>query len=63
MEACNKQTNRYQLCLLLRSNTLTSEIIAKTVENHSEFCGCANSCNKLVSSRSLQTIKLPVSVM
>ena len=29
------------------------------IENHSEFSCCANSCNKLVSIQSWQTMKLP----
>jgi len=32
---------------------LTSKLIAELVENHYEFCGCTNSCNKFVSRRSL----------
>ena len=29
---------------------LTSNIVPEIIENHSEFCGCTNSCNKFVSS-------------
>jgi len=35
----------------------SSKIITNIVENHSEFSGWANSCNKFVSSRSLSTMK------
>jgi len=38
---------------------LTSKTITKII-NHFEFSGCANSCNKFVSSRSLSTVKWPV---
>ena len=30
------------------------------MENHSEFCGCANSCNRFVTSRPWQIMKLPM---
>ena len=29
---------------------LTSKIITESVENHSECCGCVNSCNKFFST-------------
>jgi len=34
------------------SAMLTSEIITESGVNHSECCGCVNSCNKFVSTRS-----------
>ena len=30
----------------------TSKIMTESVENHSVCCGCVNSCNKFVSTRS-----------
>ena len=33
---------------------LTSKIITESVEHHAECCGCVNSCNKFVSTRSWQ---------
>ena len=39
MEACKIQTNRYQLCLFLRSNNVGLKIIARITENHSDFLG------------------------
>jgi len=39
---------------------LTSKIITEMTKNHSEFSECRNSCNKLVSSRSWQTMELPM---
>jgi len=38
--------------LSVHSAMLTSKIITEIIENHSEFSGCANSCNKFVSNRS-----------
>jgi len=38
------------------STLLTSKIITEIIENHSEFSGCPNSCNKCVSSRSWGTM-------
>jgi len=52
IEACKKQINHYQLCFFCAATTLASNIIAEIIENHPEFCGCANSCNKFFSSRS-----------
>jgi len=37
--------------LVFRSNNVDLKITAEIIENHSEFYGCANSCNKFVSSR------------
>jgi len=53
MEACKKQTNRYQLCLFLHSNNVDLKKKAELIENHYEFCRCASSCNKFASSRAL----------
>ena len=39
---------------------LTSKIRTEIIENHSEFSGCQNSCNKFVTSRSWYTMKLPM---
>jgi len=39
---------------------LISKMMAEIIENHSEFSGCPNSCNRFVSSRSWQTMKLPM---
>ena len=44
------------LCLFLFSNNVDLKIMTESVENHSECClacGCVNSCNKLVSTRSV----------
>jgi len=38
--------------------TLTSKTITKIIENRFEFSRCANSCNKFISNRSWQTMKL-----
>jgi len=53
MEACKKQTNHYQYACFCPATTLTSKIIAEIIENHYDFRGCANSCNKFVSSQTL----------
>ena len=42
------------------STMFTSKITTEIIENHSEFSGCSNSCNKFVSSRTWRTMKLPV---
>ena len=42
------------------STTLTSKIIKKFIENHSEFSECLNSCNKFVSNQSWYAMKVPV---
>jgi len=55
-----KNKNRYQLCLFWAAKFFASKMIAKIVENHSEFCGCANSCNKFVSSWSWKTMQFSV---
>jgi len=34
------------------STLVTLKITTEIIENHSEFSGCPNSCNKFVSSRS-----------
>ena len=48
-----KNKNIMTNCACFHAATmLTSKIIAGITENHSEFSGCANSCNKYVSSRS-----------
>ena len=39
---------------------LTAEIITGIIENHSEVSGCPNNCNKLISSPSCLTMKLPM---
>jgi len=39
---------------------LTAKIITEIREKHSEFSGYQNSCNKFVSSRSWQAMKLPM---
>jgi len=39
-------------CVCFCSSTmLTSKMIAEIIENHSEFSGCPNSCNKFVFSQ------------
>jgi len=53
IETYKKQKNRYQLCLFCPATMLTSKIIAKIMENPSEFSGCAKTRNKFVSSRTL----------
>jgi len=39
---------------------LTSKRITEIIENDSEFCGCANSCNKFVASWFRENMKLPM---
>jgi len=39
---------------------LTSNMKREMTKNHSEFSECRNSCNKLLSSRSWYTMKLPM---
>ena len=51
METYKKQKNRYQLRLFLLINNGNLKILPEIMENHSEFSGCVNNCNKLVSSR------------
>ena len=48
------------MCLFFGSNDIYLQNNIKFIENHSEFYGCANSCNKFVSSWSSKTIKLSV---
>jgi len=52
METFTKQKNRYQLRLFLFINNVDHKNHNIIIENHSEFSGCPNSCNKFVSSRS-----------
>jgi len=42
-------TNMFFLCSV---TMLSSNIITKIVDNHSESCECVNSCNKFVKNRS-----------
>jgi len=51
MENAEKK-NRYKLCLFLFRNIVDLKVTTEIIENHSEFSGCTNSCNKLVSSGS-----------
>ena len=37
---------------LVQATPLTSKTIGEIIENHSEFHGCANRCNKFVASGS-----------
>jgi len=48
METFQKQKKNVTNCLFLLSIMLTSKIITKITENHSEVSGCPNSCNKFV---------------
>ena len=45
------------------STMLTSKITTKFVENHSEFSGCPNSCNKFVSSQSSYAMNWPIMLL
>ena len=51
MESCKKQKIVINYLFLL-SNNVGLKNKAEIIENHSEFYGCTNSCNKFVSSRS-----------
>jgi len=52
METYKMQKNFHQYVCFCSATILTSKIITEGVENHSECCGCVNSCNKFVSTRS-----------
>jgi len=52
MQTYKKQKILHQYVCFCSARMLTSKIITESVENHSECCGCVNSCNKLVSTRS-----------
>jgi len=64
MQICKKQKNRYQVAyaFFCSETMLNSKIIPEIIENHSEILGAriAASCNKFVSIRSWQTMKLPL---
>ena len=59
METCRNQFVTNCACIWA-ATMFTWKIIAKVIENHSEFCGWANSCNKFVSSWSWKNTKLSV---
>jgi len=59
MDTGKRQKNLYHYACFCVATTLTSKIIAEIIENRSKFHWCANSCYKVVSSRSSSTIKLP----
>jgi len=48
MQTYKKQKIIHQDVCFCSATMLTSKIITESVENHSECCGCVNSCNKLV---------------
>jgi len=59
METYKNQKTRFQLYSFLFSSNVDLKNNNKIIEKHSKFSGCANSCNKLVSSRFWKTMKLP----
>jgi len=60
METYKKQTNLHQYFCFCSVTILTSKIITEIIENHSEFFCWVNSCNKFVSIRSCQNMKLSI---
>jgi len=52
MQTYKKQKILHQYVCFCSTTMLTSKIITECVENHYECCGCVNSCNKFVSTRS-----------
>jgi len=50
MQTYKKQKVIPQYVSFCSATMLTSKIITEDVENHSECCGCVNSCNKFVST-------------
>jgi len=52
IQTYKKQKVIHQYVCFCSATMLTSKIITESVENHSECCGCVNSCNKFVSTRS-----------
>jgi len=52
METYKKQTVVTTYVCFCSSTMLTSNIITEIIENHSEFSGWQNSCNKFASSQS-----------
>jgi len=62
MKTCKKQKS-LPIVLVFGQQIFSSKIIAKFIENHSEFCECANKCNKFVSSLSWKTIQFFVSLL
>jgi len=47
-----KKNVLHQYVCFCSATMFTSKTIAESVENHSECCGCVNSCNKFDSTRS-----------
>jgi len=54
MQIYKKHKIPHQYVCFCSATMLTSKIITERVENPSECCGCVNSCNKFVSTRSCQ---------
>jgi len=52
VQTYKKQKIIHQYVCFCSATMLTSKIITESVENHSECCGCVNSCKKFVSTRS-----------
>jgi len=52
MQTYKKQKILHQYVCFCSTTKLTSQRITESVENHSECCGCVNSCIKFVSDRS-----------
>jgi len=51
IQTYKKQKIIHQYVCFCSATLLTAKIITESVENHSECCGCVNSCNKFVSTR------------
>jgi len=52
MQTYKKHKILHQYVCFCSVTMLTSKIITESVENHPECCGCVNSYNKFVSTRS-----------
>ena len=52
MQTCKKQKLLHHYVCFCSAAMLTLKIITESVGNHSECCGCVNSCNKFISARS-----------
>jgi len=47
MRTYEKQKILHQYVCFGSARMLTSKVITESVENHSEYCGCVNSCKKM----------------
>jgi len=63
METYKKNKKSLPIRLFLIINNVDLKNDNRSIENHSEFFGCRNSCNKFVSIRSWSTLKLPMMLL